>query len=71
MMKAQAICGLTVAAIASSSAFAADKVPDIKVKWVGKTYTIVADAGGHWPTNKGTFDNPGRAAHSGSPDLRR
>jgi hypothetical protein len=60
MMKARAICGLTVAAIVSSSAFAADKVPDIKGKWVGKTYSIVAGAGGHWPTNKGTFDNPGR-----------
>jgi hypothetical protein len=60
MMKAQAICGLTIAAIVSSSALAADRVPDIKGKWVGKTYTIVAGSGGHWPTNKGTFDNPGR-----------
>jgi hypothetical protein len=60
MMKAQAICGLTIAGIVSSSAFAADRVPDIKGKWVGKTYTIVAGSGGHWPSNKGTFDNPGR-----------
>jgi hypothetical protein len=60
MMKARAVCGLAIAAIVSSSAFAADRVPDIKGKWVGKTYTIVAGSGGHWPTNKGTFDNPGR-----------
>jgi len=51
--------GLTLVAIASSSAFAADPAPDVKGKWVGKTYTIVAGSGGHWPTNKGTFDKPG------------
>jgi hypothetical protein len=51
--------GLTLAAIVSSSAFAADQPPDIKGKWVGKTYTIVAGSGGHWPTNKGTFEKPG------------
>ena len=31
----------------------------MKGKWVGKTYTIVAGSGAHWPTNKGTFDKPG------------
>jgi len=31
----------------------------VKGKWVGKTYTIVAGSGAHWPTNKGTFDKPG------------
>jgi hypothetical protein len=50
---------LTFAAIVASSAFAADQVPDIKGKWTGKTYTIVAGSGGHWPSNKGTFDKPG------------
>jgi len=53
------IFGLMLVAIASSSAFAADPAPDVKGKWVGKTYTIVAGSGGHWPTNKGTFDKPG------------
>jgi hypothetical protein len=50
---------LTLAAAASFSALAADQPPDIKGKWVGKTHTIVAGSGGHWPTNKGTFDKPG------------
>lgn len=40
-------------------AFGADKVPDVKGKWLGKSYSIVAGAGGHWPSNKGTFDKPG------------
>lgn len=57
--KAPKIIGLTLVAIASSSAFAADPALDLKGKWVGKTYTIVAGSGGHWPTNKGTFDKPG------------
>jgi len=51
--------GLTLGAVISSSAFAADKVPDIKGKWAGKTYSIVAGSGGHWPSSKGTFDKPG------------
>jgi hypothetical protein len=43
----------------SSSAFAADQPPNIKGKWVGKTHSIVAGSGGHWPTNKGTLEKPG------------
>ena len=54
--KAPKIFGLMLVAIASTSAFAADPALDVKGKWVGKTYTIVAGSGGHWPTNKGTFD---------------
>ena len=57
--KASAVLGLILAASISSSAFAADQVPDIKGKWAGKTYSIVAGSGGHWPSNKGTFDKPG------------
>jgi hypothetical protein len=57
-MKA-AFCGLAVVAIAASSAFAADQPPNIKGKWVGKTHTIVAGSGAHWPTSKGTFEKPG------------
>jgi hypothetical protein len=57
--KARAILGVTLFAIVSASAFAADQPPDIKGKWAGKTHTIVAGGGGHWPTNKGTFDKPG------------
>jgi hypothetical protein len=54
-----AVLGLTLVAFVSFSASAADQIPDIKGKWVGKTFTIVAGSGGHWPTNKGTFDKPG------------
>jgi hypothetical protein len=57
--KAPKIFGLILVAIASSTAFAADPALDVKGKWVGKTYTIVAGSGGHWSTNKGTFDRPG------------
>jgi hypothetical protein len=53
------VFGMMIAAIASSSVLAADQPPDIKGKWIGKTYTIVAGMGGHWPSNKGTFDKPG------------
>ena len=56
----KALCfGLATAAVLASSAFAADQVPNIKGKWVGKTYSIVAGSGGHWPTSKGTFEKPG------------
>jgi hypothetical protein len=46
-------------AVTSSSVFAASPPPNLKGKWIGKTYTIVAGMGGHWPTNKGTFEKPG------------
>ena len=35
-------------------ALAADKVPDLKGSWTGKSFSIVAGSGGHWPTSKGT-----------------
>ena len=40
-------------------AFGADKFPDVKGKWVGKSVSIVSGTGGHWPSGKGTFDKPG------------
>ena len=58
-IKAPVTLWLTLVTIISSSAFAADQPPNIKGKWIGKTHTIVAGSGGHWPTNKGTFDKPG------------
>jgi hypothetical protein len=39
--------------------FAAGNIPDIKGVWVGKTDTIVVGSGGHFPSNKGTFEKPG------------
>jgi hypothetical protein len=57
--KAPVIFGLALVAIISSSTFAADQPPNIKGKWVGKTHSIVAGSGGHWPTSKGTFEKPG------------
>ena len=53
------MCGLTFAALLASPVVAADQIPNLKGKWVGKTHTIVAGAGAHWPSNKGTFDTPG------------
>jgi hypothetical protein len=50
---ASILFGMTVYIIASSSVFAADQPPNIKGKWIGKTYTTVAGSGGHWPTNEG------------------
>jgi hypothetical protein len=40
-------------------AFGADKVPDVTGKWVGKSDSVIAGSGAHWPSNKGTFDKPG------------
>ena len=52
-------CALMFAAGAVNTASADDPIPNIKGKWVGKTHTIVAGIGLHWPSNKGTFDKPG------------
>ena len=41
------------------TASAADQIPDIKGKWVGKTHSIVAGVAPHWPSNRGTFEKPG------------
>jgi len=40
-------------------ASAADPAPNVKGKWTGKTSTIVAGTGGHWPSSAGTFEKPG------------
>ena len=50
-----AIAACTVPQLAS----AADPAPDVKGKWSGKTSTIIAGTGGHWPSSAGTFDKPG------------
>ncbi|MBL6614811.1 MAG: hypothetical protein ISP45_12425 [Reyranella sp.] len=39
-------------------ALAADPVPDMKGRWVGKTHTIVGGHGAHWPSAKGTMTSP-------------
>ena len=54
------IRSLTIAAVAAYPAFAlgADQPPNMKGKWVGKTHTIVAGKGGHWPNSTGTFEQP-------------
>ena len=36
-----------------------EPIPDMKGDWVGKSYTIIAGSGSHWPTNAGTFEKPG------------
>ena len=52
---------LTAVALAAwpMLALGADKAPDMKGKWSGKTYSIVAGSGGHWPSSMGTFAKPG------------
>ena len=34
-----------------------EPIPDLKGDWVGRTYTIIAGSGGHWPTSVGTYRN--------------
>lgn len=41
-------------------AIAADPAPDVKGIWSGKTSTIIAGTGAHWPSSAGTFDKPGK-----------
>lgn len=53
------ICGLALVALLASPVIAADQIPNLKGKWVGKTHSIVAGAGAHWPSSKGTFEKPG------------
>jgi hypothetical protein len=57
---AVAISGtFTLACWIVATASAADQIPNIKGKWVGKTYSIVAGVAPHWPSNRGTFEKPG------------
>jgi hypothetical protein len=51
---------LALAAVLAYPAFAlgADQAPDVKGKWIGKTHTIIAGRGMHWPKSRGTFDKP-------------
>jgi hypothetical protein len=53
------VCALMLAAFVACPAGAADQIPNMKGKWVGKTHTIVAGVGLHWPSNRGTFEKPG------------
>ena len=50
---------LTLLSFVGGTASAADQIPNIKGKWVGKTHSIVAGVAPHWPSNRGTFDKPG------------
>jgi hypothetical protein len=60
-MKRHFKIGVSVVALVACPllTFAAGNTPDIKGVWVGKTDTIVAGSGGHFPNNKGTFEKPG------------
>jgi hypothetical protein len=57
--KASVVCGVALAAVIAGPALSADKIPDIKGKWVGKTHSIIAGMAPHWPSNMGTFQKPG------------
>lgn len=45
-------------ALAPVLALAADPVPDMKGRWVGKTNSIIGGHGAHWPSSKGTLASP-------------
>jgi hypothetical protein len=53
------VCALAFGCCMAIPALGAGPVPDIKGKWVGKTYSIVAGMAPHWPSNQGTFEKPG------------
>jgi len=36
-----------------------EPIPDVRGDWVGRSYTIIAGSGSHWPTSAGTFEKPG------------
>jgi hypothetical protein len=59
-MNRSVIRNLVIAALLAypASALGADQAPDVKGKWVGKTHTIIAGRGMHWPKARGTFDKP-------------
>jgi hypothetical protein len=54
-----ATSALTLMVWIAGAASAADQIPNIKGKWVGKTHSIVAGVAPHWPSNRGTFEKPG------------
>ena len=60
-MTAAPLIGLAAALclIGPSVAIASETAPDMMGHWTGKTFSIVAGAGGHWPDNRGTWDKPG------------
>lgn len=49
---------LAAAVLLAVPALAADAVPDMKGTWTGRTFSIIAGQGGHWPDNKGTYEHP-------------
>ena len=59
MIKAFMWFAVVAALMSPAVAVAADPVPDIKGRWVGKTHSIVAGSGAHWPSSAGTFEKPG------------
>jgi hypothetical protein len=50
-----------LAMLVPALAIAADPVPDMKGRWVGKTHSIIGGHGAHWPSNKGTLAAPSLA----------
>jgi hypothetical protein len=50
-----------MSACLAATAAAAQDAPDMKGQWRGKTHTIIAGSGGHWPSSKGTFEQPALA----------
>jgi hypothetical protein len=42
-----------------ATAAVAQGTPDMTGRWIGRTNTIVAGSGGHWPSSRGTWEQPG------------
>jgi hypothetical protein len=59
-MKRSTLIGLAAATLFAFPliAAAADAIPNMKGKWVGRTESIIAGQGGHWPSGTGTYDKP-------------
>ena len=59
MLKTAMQVAIAVFLMCPAFAVAADPAPDMKGRWIGKTYSIVGGKGAHWPSSTGTLDKPG------------
>ncbi len=58
MLRKVILLAIMAALMSPALAVAADPAPDMKGRWIGKTYSIIAGKGGHWPTSPGTLEKP-------------
>jgi hypothetical protein len=60
-MTASKLTGLAAALclVVPGLALGAPAAPNMMGNWTGKTFSIIAGSGGHWPDNRGTWEKPG------------